>query len=81
MKLLNLALAAAVVVGVPSVTMARDGCGSGYHRGPAGRCRRNGDRVVVVRPAIGVWYPRQGWWDGRRYWQHRYRHHNGWRYR
>jgi hypothetical protein len=30
---------------------------------------------------IGTYYPRRGYWDGRRYWAHRDRWHGGWRYR
>ena len=32
-------------------------------------------------PTIGVYYGSRGWWDGHRYWGHRYRWHGGWRYR
>jgi hypothetical protein len=79
-KLIGLALAATVSFGIPATAIARDGCGVNFHRGPAGRCRPNATRVVV-RPAIGIFYPGRGYWDGRRYWKQRYRHHNGWRYR
>jgi hypothetical protein len=37
--------------------------------------------VVVAGPRIGVYYGGRGWWDGHRYWRHRYRWHAGWRYR
>lgn len=30
---------------------------------------------------IGRFYNGRGYWDGRRYYQNRYRHHGGWRYR
>ena len=75
------AVGAAVTAAAPAE--ARQGCGAGFHRGPQGRCRPNAGpgRVVVVRPAIGVYYGGRGWWDGRRYWQHRYRYNRGWRYR
>ncbi len=36
---------------------------------------------VVVGPRVGVFYTGRGWWDGHRYWGHRYRWHGGWRYR
>lgn len=36
---------------------------------------------AVVGPRIGVYYGGRGWWDGHRYWGHRYRWHGGWRYR
>ncbi|HWA89319.1 MAG TPA: hypothetical protein VG889_04745 [Rhizomicrobium sp.] len=45
-------------------------CHRGYY-GPA----------VVAGPRIGVFYTGRGWWDGHRYWGHRYRWHGGWRYR
>lgn len=61
---------------------ARQGCGVGAHRGPAGYCRPNrGGVVVAPRVRIGVFYPGRGYWDGRRYYGHRYRWHGGWRYR
>lgn len=63
---------------------ARDGCGRGAHRGPAGYCRPNVNRAYVApgRLVIGRYYGNRGYWDGRRYWQHRYRHRSGgWRYR
>lgn len=77
--LLGIAAAAAAVVAVPT-TEARQGCGNGYHRVGNGRCVRNGPPVAVSL-RIGTFYPGHGYWDGRRYWQHRYRHRNGWRYR
>jgi hypothetical protein len=86
-KLLGLALAATITIGAASAAAAREGCGGGYHRGPAGYCRPNKDNrfregpAVIVRPGIGIFYPGRGYWDGRAYYQHRYRHHNGWRYR
>jgi len=38
---------------------------------------------VLVAPglAIGTFYPGRGYWDGHRYWGHRYAWHRGWRYR
>jgi hypothetical protein len=66
---------------------ARDGCGRGGWRGPAGHCRYDrGPGVrgpVVVAPGlvIGNYYRGRGYWDGHRYWRNRYRHHGGWRYR
>lgn len=43
-------LAAAVDSGM--VEHVADGCGAGWHRGPAGRCRPN--RAVVVTPPVVV---------------------------
>ncbi len=63
---------------------AAGGCGIGFHRGPLGGCRPNGGGPVVVVPgglAVGVFYPGRGYWDGNRYWGHRYRWNGGWRYR
>lgn len=79
------ASAAAAVTAIPA--QAADGCGRGAYRGPHGRCRAEGGRggVVVGAPAvrlvIGNYYPDRGYWDGRRYYQHRDRWHGGWRYR
>jgi hypothetical protein len=83
-KLLAVALAAGVAVIAMSPAEARQGCGPGYHRGPAGHCRPNGGPALVVAPGrlvIGNFYNGHGYWDGSRYWQHRYRSQNRWRYR
>jgi hypothetical protein len=37
-----------------SAADAAGGCGPGFHRGPYGGCRPNGDVVVVERPAVVV---------------------------
>ena len=81
-------LAGAATLGATVATSpasAAEGCGRGYHRGPAGHCRPNiGNRGYGVpgRLVIGTYYGGRGYWDGRRYWQHRYRHREGgWRYR
>jgi|GEM_PF-5355144 len=55
--------AAFVTAGVASVAEARDGCGAGLHRGPAGHCRPNrggGYHAGQHRPVIGVFYPGRG---------------------
>jgi hypothetical protein len=81
------ALFAAMAVGVAlagvSSANAAGGCGPDFHRGPYGGCRPNGGPVVVgvAGPAIGIFYPGRGYWDGHRYWGHRDRWHGGWRYR
>ncbi len=93
-KILAWTLAATVALGTVSAAEARDGCGRGFFRGPAGHCRplgggyggggyRPGYGGVVIAPGltIGHYYGNRGYWDGRRYYQHRYRHNNGWRYR
>jgi hypothetical protein len=84
-KLLIFALAAGAAVSAISSADARGGCGVGFHRGPYGGCRRNlGPEPVVVAPGapvIGVYYGGRGYWDGHRYWGHRYHWHGGWRYR
>jgi hypothetical protein len=75
-----------------SPALAADGCGPGFHRNPWGHCRPNDrDDYYVAAPGmalvIGNYYPGHGYWDGRRYWQHRYRYHDydndryEWRYR
>ena len=61
---------------------ARQGCGpraERYH----GRCVRTrgnwnrGHQTWIV----GNFYQGRGYWDGHRWYQNRYRHHGGWRYR
>lgn len=81
-KILLAAIAAGAALTAIAPAQARQGCGEGAHRGPAGYCRPNHRRVVaapVLR--IGVFYPGRGYWDGRRYYAQRYRWHGGWRYR
>ncbi|MEG3178328.1 hypothetical protein U1872_18960 [Sphingomonas sp. RB3P16] len=82
-------LTGVATLGTTTVAEARDGCGRGAYRGPAGHCRvMRGGPAFVGGPAyrggprliVGRRYDR-GYWDGRRYWQNRYRHHGGWRYR
>lgn len=83
-KIILLAFAATACFATISPVEAREGCGVGFHRGPYGHCRPNGGRPVVVvpaGPAVGVFYPGRGYWDGHRYWVHRERWHGGWRYR
>ena len=84
-KLMLMAVAATAFAGTMATAPTADaaqGCGRGYHRGPAGHCRPNAGRYaggpVLV---IGRFYNGRGYWDGRRYYQHRERWHNGWRYR
>ena len=80
-------IAAGTALAVASPALAREGCGPGGHRNYNGRCvpNRGGpvyvDRGPSVRLVIGNHYPGRGYWDGRRYYQQRYRHHGGWRYR
>ena len=85
-KLLSVALAAGVALVAIAPASARDGCGPGGHRGPYGHCRPNGGGyggpgVVAPGLVIGNFYEGRGYWDGRRYYQHRDRWHGGWRYR
>lgn len=82
--LIALAAAATTLVAAPQA-QAREGCGPGYHRTPHGRCVLNRNwrhnRHSHTTLVIGTYYPGHGYWDGRRYYRHRYRYHNGWRYR
>jgi hypothetical protein len=80
-KVLLAGMAAGLALAGVSSANAAGGCGPGFHRGPYGGCRPNGGRVIVAGPAIGVFYPGRGYWDGHRYWGHRYGWHGGWRYR
>lgn len=81
-KILLAAIAAGAALTVVAPAQAKQGCGAGAHRGPAGYCRPNHVRVVatpVIR--VGVFYAGRGYWNGRRYYAHRYRAHGRWRYR
>lgn len=64
---------------------ARQGCGRGYEVGPRGHCRPvRGDRWAGRGNqtwVVGNFYQGRGYWDGHRWYQNRYRHNNGWRYR
>ena len=85
-KIILALVAAGTALGVAPPALAREGCGPGFHRGPYGHCQPNRRPGYVVRgPAvrlvIGNYYHGRGYWDGRRYYQHRERWHNGWRYR
>ncbi len=76
-------LASATVAGAAH---AADGCGMGYHRNAYGHCRANRGHVIVTPSALitGHYYRGHGYWDGQRYWSHRYHDHDhggGWRYR
>lgn len=76
-KMMIFVLGAGAALAVASSADARGGCGIGFHRGPVGGCRAN----LGGGPALGVFYPGRGYWDGHRYWANRYRFHGGWRYR
>ena len=82
-KIMLAVLSAGVALAAVPAAQAAQGCGPGFHRGPYGGCRRFGPGPAVVAPgiAIGVFYPGRGYWDGHRYWGHRYRYGGGWRYR
>lgn len=79
----TLALTAGIALSTAGVAEARQGCGAGYHAGPHGRCIANAGNRVVVTPRgliVGNFYAGRGYWDGHRYFKHRPRNHNGWRY-
>jgi hypothetical protein len=81
-KILLAALAASAALVSVAPAEAREGCGPGGHRGPAGYCRPNRGGVVVAPGVrVGVFYPGRPNSHGRRYWGHRDRWHGGWRYR
>jgi hypothetical protein len=72
-------LASVIALAASSPAEAREGCGAGFHRAPNGRCVPNrGYRPAWV---VGRYYPGHGYWYNGRWWRHRYRWHNGWRYR
>ena len=74
-KTLIALVATAATLALAPAAEARQGCGRDGHRGPYGQGYR-GPTLVV-----GNFYAGHGYWDGRRYWQHRDRFHGGWRYR
>ncbi|MHB8283303.1 MAG: GCG_CRPN prefix-to-repeats domain-containing protein [Caulobacteraceae bacterium] len=82
-KVMIAAMAAGVTLAGVSSASAAGGCGPAFHRGPYGGCRPNygPGAVVVGAPGLGIFYPGRGYWDGHRYWGHRYGWHGGWRYR
>jgi len=67
-----------VAIGAPGPVVVGPGHRRWCWRHP-GAC--HGAGYVVVGPRVGVFYHGRGWWDGHRYWGHRYRWHGGWRYR
>ena len=80
MKLsIALGLASVAALATASPAEARQGCGGGLHRAPNGMCVRNGGRQQAW--VIGRYYSGRGYWYNNRWWQSRYRYHNGWRYR
>jgi len=79
-----LALCLLASAGVAGTARAADGCGMGFHRNAYGHCRPNHGRVMVTPSGlvVGNYYHGRGYWDGHRYWWHRYHDHDGgWRYR
>jgi hypothetical protein len=83
-KMIAIALSISAAVGAVAVTApasAAQGCGGGLHRGPAGRCIRNGGPAMRNRWVVGRHYPGRGYYYNNRWYQQRYRYHNGWRYR
>ncbi|MFT4026583.1 MAG: hypothetical protein QM676_07260 [Novosphingobium sp.] len=85
-KILALAMTAGIALATTGIAEARQGCGPGYHRGPHGRClanARHGVGVAVTpggRLVVGRFYHGRGYWNGRRYYQHRARRGPGWHY-
>lgn len=82
MKLVAVALLAGAATLGATAADAREGCGRGYYRGPAGHCRPDRGRGYIAPGlVIGRFYDGRGYWDGRRYYRNRYRYGGGWRYR
>jgi hypothetical protein len=80
MKLVaTIGLASVIALAAAAPAQARDNCGRGFHRNHWGHCVPNrGHRTVFV---VGRYYPGQGYWYNNRWYHHRYRYHNRWRYR
>jgi hypothetical protein len=75
-KFMMAALGVGAALTLASTAQAAQGCGPGGHRGPYGGCRPN----FGPGPALGVFYPGRGYWDGHRYYMHRGHYGAGWRY-
>jgi hypothetical protein len=81
------ALCAAATLATVSSADAAGGCGVMYHRDVYGHCRLNPyGRAVATTPGgvnvvVGSFDPHRGYWDGHRYWWHRYNCAAGWCYR
>ena len=73
--------AAFTAIATTAPANAAQGCGVGFHRGPGGRCLRNGGPGMRDRWVVGRHYDGRGYWDGRRWYKERYRGRHGWRYR
>jgi hypothetical protein len=56
-RFLVVAFTVAVTLAAASAAEARGGCGLGWHRGPYGGCRANGEGPVVVGPRAVVVLP------------------------
>ena len=74
--------AALTAISATAPAEAAQGCGAGFHRGPAGRCLRNGP-PVRDRWVAGRYYAGRGYYHNNRWYRERYRDrgHRGWRYR
>jgi hypothetical protein len=79
----NAGVSVGVGIGVPGPGYAHPhGAWCYHHPHRCGyRAGYYGPGYVGPAPAIGVYYSNRGWWDGHRYWGHRYAYHGGWRYR
>jgi hypothetical protein len=74
-----LGLASAIAIAAVSPAQGRQNCGPGFHRAPNGMCRPNrGQQQAYV---VGRFYAGHGYWNNNRWYQHRVRDRNSWRYR
>jgi hypothetical protein len=85
-KILLGALCAAATLTAVSSADAAGGCGLQYHRDAYGHCRLNESGALIRSTrggpvVVGSFDPHRGYWDGQRYWWHRYWSQGGWRYR
>ena len=80
MKILAaIGLASVIAIASTSPADARQGCGPGFHRTPNGMCRPNRNQQQTY--VVGRFYAGHGYWYNNRWYQHRSRWHNDWRYR
>jgi hypothetical protein len=77
--LLAIGAAAVAMTALPATpASAREGCGPGFHRGPAGNCRPN--RGTQMRWMEGHYYRGQGYWHQNRWYHQRHRNNGTWVY-
>ncbi len=79
-RLIVLAAASTFAIAAAAPAQAAQGCGPGMHRTPHGRCVSNGGSMAQTW-VEGRYYRGHGYWHQNRWWHHRDRDQDNWRYR